>query len=497
VPGPEAEPLIFEQSAPGRRGLDLPATDVPEPAAPEDCLPPSALRAEPPALPECSELQVVRHFTRLSRLNFGIDTNPYPLGSCTMKYNPKVADEAAALPGFAGLHPYAPDALAQGALELLWALERALCAVTGMEAFSLQPAAGAHGELAGMLICARYFRERGERRSRVVVPDSAHGTNPASAAMAGFDVVEIPSDRRGGIDLEALRRAADGELAALMLTNPNTLGLFEDNVLEAARLVHAAGGLLYYDGANLNAILGRARPADMGFDICHLNLHKTFSTPHGMGGPGAGPVGVRAALAPLLPGPRLRREDRPGEPRPRYGWAERDPRSIGRVRALCGNFGVLVRAYAYVLAYGGEGLRAVSGDAVLAANYLQALLRPVLPPAVDRRCMHEYVADGRALRSLGLRGLDLCKALLDRGFHAPTMYFPLIVPEALMFEPTETEPREVLEALAVAVREIAADAAADPEAVRRAPVTTPVGRPDEARAARRPVLRFDPPTPEL
>jgi glycine dehydrogenase subunit 2 len=303
VPGPEDEPLIFELSAPGRRGLALPEIDVPDAPAPADCLPPAALRAEPPALPECSELQVVRHFTRLSRRNVGVDTHPYPLGSCTMKYNPKVADEAAALPGFADLHPHTPDGLAQGALELLWSLERALCALTGMDAFSLQPAAGAHGELCGMLICARHFRARGEPRRRVVVPDSAHGTNPASAAMAGFDVVEIPSDRRGGIDLEALRRAADQDLAALMLTNPNTLGLFEENVLEAARIVHAAGGLLYYDGANLNAILGRARPADMGFDICHLNLHKTFATPHGMGGPGAGPVGVRAFLAPLLPGP--------------------------------------------------------------------------------------------------------------------------------------------------------------------------------------------------
>jgi glycine dehydrogenase subunit 2 len=493
MPGPEgaAEPLIFEQSSPGRRGIELPGADVPDAAAPADCLPAAALRAAPPALPECSELQVVRHFTRLARLNFGIDTNPYPLGSCTMKYNPKVADEAAALPGFAGLHPHVPDAWAQGALELLWSLEQALCALTGMDAFSLQPAAGAHGELAGMLICGAYFRQRGDaERRRVVVPDSAHGTNPASAAMAGFDVLEIPGDARGGIDLGALRAAADGRLAALMLTNPNTLGLFEEQILEAARIVHAAGGLLYYDGANLNAIVGRARPADMGFDICHLNLHKTFSTPHGMGGPGACPVGVRAGLACFLPGPRPAREDAPTEPRQRFRWAPGGPESIGRVRALYGNFGVLVRAYAYVLAYGGDGLRRVSGDAVLAANYLLALLRPVLPPAVDRRCMHEWVADGRALRDVGLRGVDLCKALLDRGFHAPTMYFPLIVPEALMFEPTETEPREVVEALAAAVREIVAAAAEDPDGVRRAPLGTPVGRPDEAGAARHPVLRW-------
>jgi glycine dehydrogenase subunit 2 len=487
----EEEPLIFEQSAPGRSAYTLPEIDVPDAVRPEQVLPAACLRQQMPRLPEVSELQVVRHYTRLSRRNVGVDTHPYPLGSCTMKYNPKVNDAIAALPGFRDLHPYAPDELCQGALELLWSLEQALCAVTGMAAFSLQPAAGAHGELAGMLVCARYHRARGDHaRRRVVVPDSAHGTNPASAAMAGFEVVEIPSDERGGVDLQALRAVADGRLAALMLTNPNTLGLFEENILEAARVVHAAGGLLYYDGANLNAIVGRARPADMGFDICHLNLHKTFSTPHGMGGPGAGPVGVVAALRDLLPGPRLVREDRPGEPRPRYRWADAGPESIGRVRALYGNFGVLVRAYAYLLANGGPGLREVSGHAVLAANYLMELLRPVLPPRVDRRCMHEFVADGRALRAVGLRALDLCKALLDRGFHAPTMYFPLIVEEALMFEPTETEPREVLEALAAAVHEIVAQARDDAEAVRRAPETTPVARVDEATAARRPILRW-------
>jgi len=490
VPASEAEPLLFEQSAPGRIGYHLPPVDVPQALAPGDALPAAWLRQRPPALPEVSELQVVRHFTRLSRRNIGIDTSPYPLGSCTMKYNPKINDEAAGLPGFAGLHPYAPAELAQGALELLWGLEQGLCALTGMAGFSLQPAAGAHGELAGMLICAAYHRQRGDgARRRVVVPDSAHGTNPASAAMAGFDVVEIPSGPRGGLDLRALRAVADSRLGALMLTNPNTLGLFEEDVLEAAATVHAAGGLLYYDGANLNAIVGRARPADMGFDICHLNLHKTFSTPHGMGGPGAGPVGVRADLLPLLPGPRLRRADLPGEPRARLEWEAAGPRSIGRIRALHGNFGVLVRAYAYLLAYGG-GLREVSGDAVLAANYLLELLRPVLPPKVERRCMHEFVADGRALASVGLRGLDLCKALLDRGFHAPTMYFPLIVEEALMFEPTETEPREAVEALAAAVLEIVAQAGREPERVRQAPTTTPVGRVDEATAARRPVLRW-------
>lgn len=483
----EAEPLLSELSAPGRVGFALPPAGVPDPVRPEDCLPPASLRRRPPVLPELSELQVVRHFTRLSRLNYGIDTNPYPLGSCTMKYNPKINDEVAALPGFANLHPYAPDALAQGALRLLGELEAALCGITGMAAFSLQPAAGAHGELAGMLICARYHAERGDTARRlVVVPDSAHGTNPASAAMAGFEVLEIGSDPQGGVDLEALRRVADERLAALMLTNPSTLGLFETQIDEIARIVHGAGGLLYYDGANLNAIAGWARPADMGFDICHLNLHKTFSTPHGMGGPGAGPVGVTAALAPLLPGPRLVCHDEPDAPAPRWAWEEGGARSIGRLRALYGNFAVLVRAYAYILSNGGEGLRQVAAHAVLNANYLMTKLQPILPPRYEQACMHEFVADGRALARAGIRGLDLCKALLDRGFHAPTMYFPLIVPEALMFEPTETEAPEVLDALAAAVQAIVAEG----PAAKVAPARTPVGRIDEALAARRPVLRW-------
>ena len=486
------EPLIFEISQPGRIGFRLPEIDVPDAATPQACLPASALRSRPPVLPEVSELDVVRHYTRLSRLNCAIDTGMYPLGSCTMKYNPKVNDALAALPGFAHLHPYTPAHLAQGALSLLWALEQALCEVTGMAAFSLQPAAGAHGELTGMLIAAAYHRGRGDAaRRRVVVPTAAHGTNPASAAMAGLDVVEIPSGG-GGVDLDALRAQAGPSLAALMLTNPNTVGLFEGQVALAARIVHAAGGLLYYDGANLNAIVGRARPADMGFDICHLNLHKTFSTPHGMGGPGAGPVGVSRALVGYLPGPRLRRLDRPGEPRATFAWEAAGPESIGRVRALFGNFLVLVRAYAYIRTHGGDGLRAVSGHAVLGANYLMELLRPVLPPAVPGRCMHEFIADGRTLRSLGLRALDLCKALLDRGFHAPTMYWPLVVEEALMFEPTETESRQSIEALAAAIHEIVAEARQDPDAIRAAPRRTPVGRVDEATAARRPILRHRP-----
>ena len=496
MPVPDApEPLIFERSRPGRRALRLPAIDVPDPLQPEDDLPADWLRTRPPALPEVGEPEVVRHFTRLSRRNFAVDTGMYPLGSCTMKHNPKINDVLAGLEGFAGLHPSTPDALAQGALALLWELEQDLCRLTGMDAFSLQPAAGAHGELAGMLITAAYHRARGdEARRRVVVPDAAHGTNPASAAMAGFEVIEVGTDSRGGINLDQVRVHADGRLAALMLTNPNTLGLFEGEVRQVAQVVHQAGGLLYYDGANLNAIVGRARPADMGFDVCHLNLHKTFSTPHGMGGPGAGPVGVTRRLRSYLPGPLVRRWDDPAVAGPRYGWEDLGPESIGRVRALHGNFGVLVRAYAYIRANGGAGLREVSGHAVLAANYLAALLRPWLPPSHDRICMHEVVTDGRALAPHGLRALDLCKALLDRGFHAPTMYFPLIVPEALMFEPTETESREAIEALATAVGEIVALAERDPEALRQAPHHTPVGRVDEAAAARRPVLRWQPPS---
>ncbi len=493
MPVPDApEPLLFELSRPGRPGFRLPADDVPQAARPEDVLPAAALRRSPPRLPEVSELDAVRHFTRLSRQNHAIDTGMYPLGSCTMKYNPKINDALAGLPGFAGLHPHAPAEFAQGALGLLWELEQALCALTGMAAFSLQPAAGAHGELAGMLIAAAYHRRRGEgRRRRVLVPATAHGTNPASAAMAGLEVVELPAPD-GGLDLAALRAEADDRLAALMLTNPDTVGLFEGQVREAAEVVHGAGGLLYYDGANLNAICGRARPADMGFDLCHLNLHKTFSTPHGMGGPGAGPVGVVPALVPYLPAPRVRRLDLPGEPQARFAWEEGGAESIGRVRALYGNFLVLVRAYAFIRSYGGAGLQAMSGRAVLNANYLKELLAPVLPPAFDRPCMHEFIADGRTLRALGLRALDLCKALLDRGFHAPTMYWPLVVEEALMFEPTETESKQTIDALAAAVAEIVAEARRDPQALRAAPRRTPVGRVDEAGAARRPVLRWWP-----
>lgn len=482
----QKEPLLIEIARPGRRAYRPSAVDVPGPETIGKLLGDAARRSLAPGLPEVSELQVVRHFTRLSRLNYAIDTGFYPLGSCTMKYNPKVDDELASLPGFAGLHPYAPAEGAQGVMALLWHLEQALVELTGMAAFSLQPAAGAHGELAGMLIAAAYHRSRGDAaRRRVAIPNSAHGTNPSSAAMAGFEVVELPSDRRGNVDLAALRGVCDGQLAAVMLTNPNTLGLFEEDIHAVAEAVHTCGALLYYDGANANAIVGRVRPGDMGFDICHLNLHKTFSTPHGMGGPGAGPVGVCQALDRFLPAPRVRRGEHPDTERPEFRWTF-DPDSIGRVRAFHGNVGVLVRALAYIRTHGGPGLREVSGHAVLAANYLLELLRPVLPPAIDRRPMHEFVADGTVLRERGVRALDVCKALLDRGFHAPTMYFPLIVKEALMIEPTETEPREVLEAFAAAVGEIVAEG----DVARARPAETPVGRIDEAGAARRPVLSW-------
>jgi glycine dehydrogenase subunit 2 len=476
------EPLIWSLSRPGRRALRLPALDVPPAAAPG-----FAARAEPPRLPEVSELDAVRHFTRLSQLNHAVDTGFYPLGSCTMKYNPKLNDQVAALPGFAGLHPESPEEGAQGALELLWSLERALCEIAGMARFTLQPAAGAQGELTGILIAAAYHRDRGEgeRRRRVIVPDAAHGTNPATAAMAGYEVVEVPSDARGGVDVAALERVVDGRTAALMLTNPNTLGLFDEGIGRIAEVVHAAGGLLYYDGANANAVVGRVRPGDMGFDIVHLNLHKTFSTPHGMGGPGAGPVGVVERLADYLPAPLVERD---GD-RFRLRWDL--PRSIGRVKAFHGNFGVLARAYAYILANGGDGLRQVSGHAVLNANYLLARLRGLFDLPYDRPCMHEFVVSARSLRAqTGVRAHDVAKRLLDYGFHPPTVYFPLIVEEALMIEPTETESRETLDAFADALASIVEEARRDPDLVRRAPHTTAVGRLDEAAAARRPVLRW-------
>lgn len=479
-------PLIFELSVPGRIAASLPEADVP-PVPLEAIVGAQQLRREPAALPEVSELDLVRHYTRLSQRNYAIDVGFYPLGSCTMKYNPKVNEDAARLAGFARLHPNTPVSLAQGALELLWELEQMLCEISGMDRVTYQPAAGAHGELTALMMIRAYHEDRGERRTRVIVPDSAHGTNPASAAMCGFTVVTVPSDARGNIDHAALRRAADGSVAALMLTNPNTLGLFEEGITEVADIVHGCGALLYLDGANFNAVLGVTRPGDQGFDVMHMNVHKTFSTPHGGGGPGAGPVAVKRALQPYLPAPTI---ERYGD---RFGLDYERPKTVGRVRAFNGNFGMFVRAYAYLRAYG-PLLRQVSEAAVLNANYLLARLRPFFDVPYDRVCMHEFVLSGRRQKAQhGVSTRDLAKRLLDYGFHAPTIYFPLIVDEAIMIEPTETESRQTLDAFADALVRVAEECATDPEMVRTAPHQTPVTRLDEVAAARNPNLRWRPP----
>ncbi|MDI3256592.1 MAG: aminomethyl-transferring glycine dehydrogenase subunit GcvPB [Kyrpidia sp.] len=478
-------PLIFERSRRGRRAADLPACDVPEVAV-EEVLPEEYRRKDPPRLPEVSEPDLIRHYTALSRRNHGVDIGFYPLGSCTMKYNPKRNERAARLPGFAHIHPYQPPETVPGALELMAALQEGLAAVTGMDAVSLQPAAGAQGEWTGLMMIRAYHRARGERRTTVIIPDSAHGTNPASAAMAGFRVVTVPSDDRGGVDLAALEKVLGEDTAALMMTNPNTLGLFEEQIAAIAERVHMSGALLYYDGANANAILGKTRPGDMGFDAVHLNLHKTFSTPHGGGGPGAGPVGVKSFLEPFLPSPVVRREGG------RVILDDDRPQSIGKVHTFYGNFGVLVRAYAYLRAMGADGLQQVAEDAVLNANYLMRRLAPHFDVPYDRICKHEFVLSGARQRRAGVRTLDVAKRLLDFGFHPPTVYFPLIVEEALMIEPTETESLETLDAFAEAMIRIVEEAEAEPETVRSAPHTTPVSRLDETRAARSPVLRWIP-----
>ncbi len=475
--------LLSELSAPGRRAVSLPPLDVPE----AEPLPEEYVRSDLP-LPEVAEIDLIRHYVRLSQKNFAIDTTFYPLGSCTMKYNPKVNEEAARFPGFVQLHPLQPEETVQGALELMWELQNYLAEVTGMDAATLQPAAGAHGELTGILMIRAYLRDRGEYdRNEVLVPDSAHGTNPATAAMAGFKVVPIPSDKNGDLDLDALKRAVSDRTAALMFTLPTTLGLFDPHVLEITEVVHRAGGLVYGDGANLNAVLGRVKHGDLGFDVLHINLHKTFSTPHGAGGPGAGPVTVKAHLAPYLPTPVVAREET--ENGPVYRLA-RPEKSIGRVRSFHGSFNVLVRAYAYIRSLGAEGLREVSDNAVLNANYLLARLKDAYYLPYDRRCMHEFVLSGVRQERLGVKTLDIAKRLIDYGFHPPTIYFPLIVKEALMIEPTETESRETLDAFAEAMLAIAREAETEPDLVRSAPHHTPVRRLDEARAARQPVLRW-------
>jgi len=472
--------LSMDRSVPGRVGALLP-----EPG-PDEEAPPADLVREDLPLPELSELEVVRYFTLLSQMNFSVDTHFYPLGSCTMKYNPRINEDASAL--FAGLHPLQPEETVQGALELMWRLQEYLKEITGMAGCSLAPLAGAHGELAGVLMIRAHHRARGEDHRRVMlIPDSAHGTNPASAAMAGFRVVTVPSDRQGNLDLSALRESVGPDLAGLMVTLPSTLGLFDPHIVEVCRLVHEAGGLVYGDGANLNALLGRCKLGDLGFDVVHINLHKTFSTPHGGGGPGAGPVCVSETLVPYLPEPVVEREDS------RFRLA-RPPCSIGRLSAFHGQFGVLVRAYAYIRAMGPEGLRQVSGDAVLNANYILARLRDLYDLPYDRRCMHEVVFSTRRQRAKGVRALDIAKRLLDYGIHSPTMYFPLIVEEALMIEPTETESKESLDYFIEVMRTIAREAEEEPDRVRNAPHHTPVARLDEARAARQPDLRWRPPS---
>ena len=481
------EPIIYELGAPGRCATHLPECDVP---ASE--LPPKDLLREDLRLPEVSEVDLVRHFVHLSRMNYGVDIGFYPLGSCTMKYNPKVNERAARLPGFAELHPYQAKETVQGSLALMYALQAYLQTLSGFDAVSLQPAAGAHGELTGILMIRAYHRARGDaKRTRILIPDSAHGTNPASTAMAGFEMVELRSDERGNVDLDDLRANLGDELAGMMLTNPNTLGLFDENLLELTRLVHDAGGLMYGDGANFNANLGIAKPADLGFDLMHFNLHKTFSTPHGGGGPGSGPVGATAELAPFLPGPTVAREEGGDENAARFRL-EMPAQSIGRVKSFYGHFGIMVRAYTYMRMLGAEGLKRSALMAVLNANYLQSRLKKVYPLPHDRTCMHEFVLEGTVEGAPDIRALDISKRLIDYGFHPPTNYFPLIVHEALMIEPTETESKRTLDHFVEVMTRIAEEARRDPDLLHEAPTKAPLRRLDELRAARNLVLRWTP-----
>ncbi|MGA9231178.1 MAG: aminomethyl-transferring glycine dehydrogenase subunit GcvPB [Exiguobacterium oxidotolerans] len=478
--------LIFEISKPGRVAYALPLATVEEEAI-EDMLPASFVRKEDVALPEVSELDLVRHYTALSNRNHGVDSGFYPLGSCTMKYNPKINEDMARLPGFAHIHPLQPVESIQGALGLMYDLQEKLAVITGMDEVTLQPAAGAHGEWTGLMLIKAYHHARGDfKRTKVLVPDSAHGTNPASASVAGFDTVTVLSDERGLVDLEDLKSKVGDDTAALMLTNPNTLGLFESDIVEIAKAVHEAGGKLYYDGANSNAIMGIARPGDMGFDVVHLNLHKTFTGPHGGGGPGSGPVGVKQDLIPYLPKPIVAKTDE--------GFILDYDRkeAIGRVKPFYGNFGINVRAYSYIRTMGGEGLARVSKEAVLNANYMLARLKGAYDAPYDVYCKHEFVLSGRRQKALGVRTLDIAKRLLDFGYHPPTIYFPLNVEECIMIEPTETESKETLDAFCDAMLQIAREVEETPDVVLNAPHTTVVKRMDETLAARKPVLRYEP-----
>ncbi len=481
----KSKALLFEISRPGRQGYSLPSCDVPEKPV-DELLPKKMQRTETPELPELSEVEVVRHYTELSTRNFGVDTGFYPLGSCTMKYNPKVNEEAAVMPGFAFMHPCQPEETTQGALELLYNFEEGLKELSGMDRFTLQPAAGAHGELAGLMIIQAYHRSRGDyKRNKVLIPLSAHGTNPATVSMAGYEVIQVPCDDRGLVDLDALKEALDDTTAALMLTNPSTLGLFEEEIIPMAKAVHEAGGLLYYDGANLNAIMGYTRPGDMGFDVVHLNIHKTLSTPHGGGGPGGGPVGVKERLLPFLPVPLVSKKGN------QYYLDYDLPESIGKMHSFYGNFGVAVKAYTYMRMMGAEGLKQASTDAVINANYLMSQLKKIYYVPYDRICKHEFIVSAKPEKKKGAGAGDIAKALLDRNFHPPTVYFPLIVDEALMIEPTDTESKETLDAFAAAMEQIAKDIDEDAEKVAHGPYKTVVGRLDEVRAARNPVMRWE------
>ncbi|MHB8511448.1 MAG: aminomethyl-transferring glycine dehydrogenase subunit GcvPB [Actinomycetota bacterium] len=482
--GASEEPLLFELSKPDRRASTMPLLDVPE--APADAVPVSVRRAKSVALPEVGERDLVRHYTRLSRRNYGIDLGFYPLGSCTMKLNPKVCDEVASFPGFRRMHPLQPESQTQGFLEALVMLERALCTITGMRAVTFQPAAGAHGELTGLLLMRAWHEHHGNRRRRVIIPDSAHGTNPASVTFAGYEVATVPSDASGLVDIEALEAMISDDVAGLMITNPNTLGLFERNISRIAGIVHQVGGLLYYDGANLNAIMGKVRPGDMGFDIVHMNLHKTFATPHGGGGPGAGPVAVTEKLEPFLPGPRPRAEGS------RYVWSQPGELSIGRMHTFHGNAVVLIRALAYIRANGRDGLTRIAEHAVLNANYLAHRLKGTYELVSTEPPMHEFVVTAKRQKARGAKAMDIAKRIIDYGFHPPTVYFPLIVEEAMMIEPTETESPETLDAFAEAMLSVDREIDEDLDLVTQAPYTTPIARPDEALAARRLRSRWTP-----
>ena len=472
------EPLIFERSRPGRMGIDIDAVEE------ENFLPDELSRGPVEGMPEVSEPEVIRHFLRLSQWNFSAATTFYPLGSCTMKYNPIANEVAARMPGFAGLHPLAPDEMAQGALELMAELQDMLAEISGMDAVSLQPAAGAQGELTGMKMIRAYHQDRGDARRTVLIPASAHGTNPASAALCGYEVEQIEGNALGVVEAEAVRRAMGPHVAAVMITNPNTLGIFEREIAQVAEIVHTDGGLVYLDGANLNALMGVAKPGLIGADVLQFNLHKTFSTPHGGGGPGAGPIGVRQGLIDYLPNPRLVRDD------DHWRWSDAAAKSIGRMRTFHGNFGMFVRAYTYIKALGGNGLMRSTQMAVLSANYIRARLQDTYHLAVPGLCMHECVLTDKHLTEHGVSTLDVAKRLLDYGFYAPTIYFPLVVNGALMIEPTESESKETLDEFIAAMQAIAGEAKDDPDALHRAPTTTPVGRLDEARAARKPILRW-------